>query len=66
MHVSKKGGILGAQSGSLSCRESSWCLQGHLRRAPDTWQPREALEKKLRGVGWQIRCIKTDDGCDKG
>lgn len=31
----------------------------------DTWQPREALEKKLREEGWQIRRIKTDDGCYK-
>jgi hypothetical protein len=35
-------------------------------KAPlDTWQPREALEKKLRDEGWQIRRIKTDDGCYK-
>lgn len=27
------------------------------------WQPREALEAKLKADGWQIRSIKTEDGC---
>lgn len=27
------------------------------------WQPRQALEDKLKAEGWQIRRIKTDDGC---
>lgn len=27
------------------------------------WQPREALEAKLKSDGWQIRSIKTEDGC---
>ena len=27
------------------------------------WQPREALQKKLEDQGWQVRKIKTDDGC---
>ncbi|MCP1335117.1 PepSY domain-containing protein [Futiania mangrovi] len=27
------------------------------------WQPREALQKKLEEQGWQVRKIKTDDGC---
>jgi hypothetical protein len=27
------------------------------------WQPREALQKKLEGDGWQVRRIKSDDGC---
>lgn len=29
------------------------------------WQPRQALEDKLKAEGWQIRRIKTDDGCYK-
>ena len=29
------------------------------------WQPRRALEDKLKAEGWQIRRIKTDDGCYK-
>ena len=29
------------------------------------WKPREALEDKLRGEGWQVHRIKTDDGCYK-
>ena len=27
------------------------------------WQPREALQAKLESDGWQIRSIKTEDGC---
>jgi hypothetical protein len=35
-------------------------------KAPlETWQPREVLETKLKAEGWQIRRIKTDDGCYK-
>lgn len=35
-------------------------------KAPlESWQPREALEDKLRNEGWNVRRIKTDDGCYK-
>lgn len=27
------------------------------------WQPREALQQKLTAEGWEVRRIKTDDGC---
>ena len=27
------------------------------------WQPREALQAKLQAEGWQVRSIKTEDGC---
>lgn len=27
------------------------------------WQPRQALQKKLEGDGWNVRRIKSDDGC---
>jgi hypothetical protein len=27
------------------------------------WQPREALQTKLKAGGWQVRSIKTEDGC---
>lgn len=27
------------------------------------WQPREALQQKLAAEGWQVKRIKTDDGC---
>ena len=27
------------------------------------WQPREALEAQLTSQGWQVRTIKTEDGC---
>lgn len=27
------------------------------------WQPREALQQKLEKEGWQVRRIKTDEGC---
>ena len=27
------------------------------------WQPREALQSKLEADGWQVRTIKTEDGC---
>lgn len=27
------------------------------------WQPREALMAKLQADGWQVRSIKTEDGC---
>ncbi|PSJ53214.1 PepSY domain-containing protein [Pseudaminobacter soli (ex Li et al. 2025)] len=27
------------------------------------WQPREALEAKLKSDGWKIRSIKTENGC---
>lgn len=29
------------------------------------WQPREALENKLKSEGWTVEKIKTDDGCYK-
>lgn len=29
------------------------------------WQPRQALEDKLKAEGWTIRRIKSDDGCYK-
>ncbi len=33
-------------------------------KAPmDQWQPREALQTKLEGQGWQVVRIKTDEGC---
>ncbi|MCZ8187621.1 MAG: PepSY domain-containing protein [Beijerinckiaceae bacterium] len=31
----------------------------------ESWQPREALEAKLKAEGWQVRRIKADDGCYK-
>lgn len=27
------------------------------------WQPREALETKLKADGWQVRSVKTENGC---
>jgi hypothetical protein len=27
------------------------------------WQPREALQQKLEDAGWQVKRIKTEDGC---
>lgn len=27
------------------------------------WQPREALQAKLEGEGWNVRSIKTENGC---
>ncbi len=27
------------------------------------WQPREALEAKLKADGWDVRKIKIEDGC---
>lgn len=27
------------------------------------WQPREALAGKLKAMGWDVRSIKTEDGC---
>jgi len=27
------------------------------------WQPKQALQQKLEGEGWQIRKLKVDDGC---
>jgi hypothetical protein len=27
------------------------------------WKPREALQTKLEADGWQVRSIKTEDGC---
>tara|TARA_R110000787_G_scaffold63679_11_gene144054 strand:- start:145871 stop:146158 length:288 start_codon:yes stop_codon:yes gene_type:complete len=27
------------------------------------WQPRENLQQKLEAEGWQVKRIKTDDGC---
>jgi len=27
------------------------------------WQPKQALEDKLKAEGWTIRRIKSDDGC---
>lgn len=36
----------------------------HRCNAPmSDWQPREALQQKLEGQGWEIRRIKTEDGC---
>ena len=29
------------------------------------WQPREALQEKVRALGWTVTRIKTDDGCYK-
>ncbi len=29
------------------------------------WQPRDALQEKVRAQGWTISRIKTDDGCYK-
>jgi hypothetical protein len=29
------------------------------------WQPREALEARLKSEGWVISRLKTDDGCYK-
>jgi hypothetical protein len=29
------------------------------------WQPKEALEAKLKAEGWQNPSIRTDDGCYK-
>lgn len=29
----------------------------------DKWQPKETLEKKLVGEGWQVRRIKVDAAC---
>lgn len=29
------------------------------------WQPREALQEKVRALGWTVIRIKTDDGCYK-
>lgn len=31
--------------------------------APEKWQPRETLEKKLVAEGWQVRRIKVDAAC---
>lgn len=27
------------------------------------WQPREALAGKLKDMGWDVRSLKTEDGC---
>lgn len=27
------------------------------------WQPRETLQQQLEAEGWQVKRIKTDDGC---
>jgi hypothetical protein len=27
------------------------------------WQPAEALQQKLEGEGWQVKGIKTEEGC---
>ncbi|MGF7161102.1 hypothetical protein FHS85_002737 [Rhodoligotrophos appendicifer] len=27
------------------------------------WQPQTALETKLKAEGWEVRSIKTEDGC---
>jgi len=27
------------------------------------WKPREALKAKLESDGWQVRSIKSEDGC---
>lgn len=31
----------------------------------EAWKHRQALEDKLTAEGWQVRRIKTDDGCYK-
>lgn len=46
--------VVGAAAASPRCKV-----------AMETWQPRQALEDKLKAEGWQIRRIKTDDGCYK-
>lgn len=33
------------------------------RVAMADWQPREALQAKLEGEGWNVRSIKTENGC---
>ncbi|MCB1469907.1 MAG: PepSY domain-containing protein [Rhizobiaceae bacterium] len=27
------------------------------------WKPREELQAKLKAEGWEVRSIKTEDGC---
>jgi len=27
------------------------------------WQPREALQQKLQAAGWNVKKLKTEDGC---
>ncbi|ACM39231.1 MULTISPECIES: PepSY domain-containing protein [Rhizobium/Agrobacterium group] len=27
------------------------------------WQPRESLQRKLEGEGWNVRSIRSGDGC---
>jgi hypothetical protein len=31
--------------------------------SPDSWQPKEKLEKQLTEQGWKVRRIKVDGGC---
>jgi len=41
------------------------CASPRCKVPLETWQPRQALEDKLKAEGWQVRRIKTDDGCYK-
>jgi hypothetical protein len=52
-------------SGSLMALAGSAAASPRCKAPLETWQPREALETKLKAEGWQIRRIKTDDGCYK-
>lgn len=52
-------------SGSLLAFTVPTSASPRCRVPLDTWQSREALETKLKAEGWQIRRIKTDDGCYK-
>lgn len=47
-------GLIGQAAASPRCKA-----------AMADWQPRQALEAKLKAEGWTIRRIKTDDGCYK-
>lgn len=33
--------------------------------ALDRWQPRQALEDRLKAEGWRIARVRSDDGCYK-
>ncbi len=35
----------------------------HCNAPENEWQPRETLQEKLEGEGWQVKRIKTEDGC---
>lgn len=50
--------VLGTSLGAGAAFASDDC------RAPmSTWQPREAVEAEARAMGWQLRRVRTDDGC---